>query len=123
MDGCIWNYMFETLEISYYERSMSPRASVGNIEVVAVCKSKMSPTQVRPVETYRSNSAGNFAPGSDEMKSRNTEGLRLNSPLLSFGSTQFSTLPFVFECQSWSNGINVQSILTDILISGFRCSL
>ena len=44
---------------------------------------------------YRSFSGGNLAPGSFETKFRNADGLRLNSPLLSFGSTQLRIFPLV----------------------------
>lgn len=44
---------------------------------------------------YLPFSAGNFAPGSLEIQSRNELTCLLNSPLLSDGSTQSVTLPVV----------------------------
>lgn len=52
---------------------------------------------------YLPFSAGNFAPGSLEIQSRNELTCLLNSPLLSDGSTQSVTLPVV-DC-----GLNVST--------------
>lgn len=57
---------------------------------------------------YLPFSAGNFAPGSLEIQSRNELTCLLNSPLLSAGSTQSVTLPVV-DCRLMSAPVRLDS--------------
>jgi len=74
-----------------------------------------------PQRWYRPSSAGNSAPSSLEIQSRNVDCCRLNSPVLSLGSTQFRMFFWPSDYDRSSDSIGFGRV--DPCSEGLACDL